>query len=207
MKKTKIPASDKNLKRIFRDHVIGAIKGKHPWVDEIIRKAGYINPGEMRGKDLANLYGIKPASVACWHSRYGLKRSNKKTYKLPDVIKWREDRLKARIKEEKTGDDIADAKLKYKQEQVKILEFNRLQREGELVDRAELIFWSNRMVDLLRQCGESLGREYGPRAQEKFNDVLENLINEIDNVSCSGSSKNNETNLPKRSIKSKAHNA
>jgi hypothetical protein len=122
-------------------------------------------------KTLANFCGIGERTAARWLAA-DCPRPTAGRIDYRATLKWLAKYRPSRL------DDSAKEKLDI--ERARIFELKRMRMEGELAPVGELQLDLRRMVDHLRQAGETIGRLYGWEATEILNSALfecESVIN------------------------------
>ncbi len=110
-------------------------------------------------------------------TKYGLPFGEKVIH-LPRVVRALHDFLATNARRLSDDDDLLHASVsspaleRYREERAILAKLDRLEREGELVPRAELRLGLSQIVAILRTCGETLQQQCGPEALEILNDAL-----------------------------------
>jgi phage terminase Nu1 subunit (DNA packaging protein) len=76
-------------------------------------------------------------------------------------------------------DKLAPEDRQLKKARAELYEIELRQRKGELVKMADLRDGLMRLAQILRTCGEILGREYGVEAQRVVEDALKTFLAEL----------------------------
>ena len=143
--------------------------------------------------DYQQLSGRPSRTLIDQARRYGL------PYPLPDqgsdarvnlfeVLRWWHDFLAEnghRLAGPKPDDPMlagvdSPALERYREERAKLARLDRLAREQSLLPRDSMREVLGRIARILRSAGESLGRQYGPDAQDLLNEALDDYSGEVE---------------------------
>ena len=89
----------------------------------------------LRQVDLCNLLGTTRPSINEWENKYGMPRNSDKTYSLKDVLAWYIEYMK--VKNDTGSGKLSNDKLR--DLKAKQMELDLSEREGELLERKEVI--------------------------------------------------------------------
>ena len=103
---------------------------------------------------------------------------------LPDVVRALHDFLATHAQRLANdpllqGDVASPALERYREERAALARLDRLEREGTLVLRHELLEGLGRIASLVRTAGETLQRQYGPGAADVLNEAVDDAEREI----------------------------
>lgn len=153
--------------------VEAAAAGRQAWLLSLLKSRGFIQPNQLAGKDLADIFSISPQAVSKWAAEGCPRRG--KFYNLAEVITWKI--LKAR---QIAGDLMAAGGdsphlERYRSASADLREMEVEERRGALVRLDDTKEFLGRLAKIIRSLGASLGKAYGPDAQQMLNEHLEDL--------------------------------
>lgn len=114
---------------------------------------------------LQKIYGVTAAAISVW-VKDGCPRTKNNVYSLPDVVRWRERRIRRDRDEE-------DPKTQYLRVSARLKELDLAQKEGRLVSIPVIHQVHVRMSSIIRRVGERLGNRFGADAQIMLNEAID----------------------------------
>ena len=88
-------------KKQFSKLVTAISTGRAPVLEAMLRKAGYtpggIDPESMTATQLSRLFGVTAQAVGLWHKKQGCPRKHDGTYRLHEVLAWKEQKHKEEL--------------------------------------------------------------------------------------------------------------
>ena len=157
-----------------------AADGKDPRMYKSVLAAGFAPKdfGKLRGRDIAALWGISEMAVSHWHSRDGCPRNPDKTWHLPSVIAFREERFQEANNMASTAP--SPALERWREESARMAELKRKAMEASLVPLTEMKAWLGRLALILRNGQEVLQRIHGNEAADIVREALEEWESELE---------------------------
>jgi hypothetical protein len=114
---------------------------------------------------IQKIYGVTAAAISVW-VKDGCPRTKNNVYSLPDVVRWRERRIRRDRDEE-------DPKTQYLRVSARLKELDLAQKEGRLVSIPVIHQVHVRMSSIIRGAGERLGNRFGADAQIMLNEAID----------------------------------
>lgn len=156
-------------------------KGPQAWLYRAVLKAGF-RPGgfeRLRGKDVAELWGLSDMAISKWFSRDGCPRNKDKTYDLAQVIAWREEGLKEDLLEAGEGETSETMEL-LRQAKLRIANVDADVKEMSVVSLDEMKMVLHHFVFMMRNSQDALKAMGHVDAADIVGQTIQDLASEVE---------------------------
>lgn len=130
---------------------------------------------QLTATAVGKIYGVSRQAVSGWQCP----KNSDGTYRLSEVIKWREERIRETMS---AAADVAGGSPKEQltQEQVRMVRLRRLEKEGTLLPVEAVQTVLGKAARAMRQAGDRLQRRCSPEAFAILEQALKVLEREIE---------------------------
>jgi len=127
--------------------------------------------------DWAKMSGRQQKVLNEQAGRYGIPLIGKEI-SLPEVVFWLHQFF-AENKFRFADDDAPQWAEELRRENTRLKRMVRKEKQGELIPRGDLREGLALMASILRRCGDTLQRQYGPEARDVLDDALNECLEEV----------------------------